>query len=170
MIPTVTTDRLILRGARRDDFDAFADMLAADRTAYMGGPFDRAAAWRLFAMNLASWPLDGFGAWMITDRTTGAFLGDVGITHPIRFPEPELGWTLTGDAEGQGYATEAASAALDWYWTNTDADTVVSYITPGNTRSEALASKLGATLGPDAPLPDGETPAETAVYRHGRPA
>ncbi|MEM8654514.1 MAG: GNAT family N-acetyltransferase [Pseudomonadota bacterium] len=170
MIPTITTDRLILRGARRDDFDAFADMLASDRAKFMGGPFDRAASWRLFAMNLASWPLDRFGAWMITDRETGTFMGDVGITHPIRFPEPELGWTLTANAEGKGYATEAASAALDWYWTNTDADSVVSYITPGNTRSEALATKLGATRDPDAPLPEGETPEETAVYRHRRAA
>lgn len=170
MIPIVTTDRLILRGARRDDFDAFADMLASDRAQYMGGPFDRTAAWRLFAMNLASWPLDGFGAWMIISRDTGAFMGDVGITHPIRFPEPELGWTLTEDAEGKGYATEAAQAALDWYWANTDAHSVVSYITPGNTRSEALATKLGATPDPDAPLPDGETRDETTVYRHGRAA
>lgn len=170
MIPNVTTDRLILRGARRDDFDAFADMLASERAKFMGGPFDRAASWRLFAMNLASWPLDGFGAWMITDRTTGAFMGDVGITHPDRFPEPELGWTLTANAEGRGYAHEAARAALDWYWANTAAQSVVSYITPGNTRSEALATKLGATQDPSAPLPDGETRAETTVYRHRRPA
>ncbi|WP_299599781.1 GNAT family N-acetyltransferase [uncultured Tateyamaria sp.] len=170
MIPTVTTDRLILRGARRDDFDAFADMLASDRAVFMGGPFDRAAAWRLFAMNLAGWPLDGFGVWMITDRTTGAFMGDVGISHPDRFPEPELGWTLTAAAEGKGFATEAARAALNWYWANTDAQSVVSYITPGNTRSEALATKLGATLDANAPLPDGETPAETAVFRHRRAA
>ena len=170
MIPTVTTDRLTLRGALRDDFDAFADMLATDRAVHMGGPFDRAAAWRLFIMNLASWPLDGFGAWMITDRDTGAFLGDVGITHPDRFPEPELGWTVTADAEGKGYATEAARAALHWYWSNTDADTLVSYVTPGNTRSEALASKLGATPDAGAPLPDGETPAETTAFRHRRPS
>ena len=170
MIPTVTTDRLILRGAQRDDFDAFADMLASDRAAFMGGPFDRDAAWQRFAMNLASWPLDGFGAWMITDRDTGTFMGDVGITHPIRFPEPELGWTLTQDAEGKGYAFEAATAARDWYWANTDAKSVVSYITPGNARSEALARKLGATQDANAPLPDGETPEETAVYRHRRAA
>ena len=170
MIPTITTDRLTLRGARRDDFDAFAEMLASDRAAFMGGPFDRAAAWRLFAMNLASWPLDGFGAWMITDRDTGRFMGDVGVTHPIRFPEPELGWTVTADAEGKGFASEAASAALAWYWDNTDASSVVSYIDPQNTRSITLATKLGAIHDPDAPLPDGETPEETVVYRHRRPA
>lgn len=169
-IPVLETERLILRGAHRSDFDAFAAMLASDRAVYMGGPHDRASAWRLFANTLASWPLDGFGAWMIIDRETGAFLGDVGVTQPIRFPEPEIGWTLTADAEGKGIATEAATAALDWYWANTDAPSVVSYIDPGNTRSRALAEKLGACHDPSAPLPEGETADETMVYRHRRAA
>lgn len=170
MIPTLTTDRLTLRGARRGDFDAFAAMLATDRATYMGGPFDRSGAWGFFVSALASWPLDGFGAWMVMDRATDTFLGDVGVIQPIRFPEPELGWTLTADAEGKGYAFEAANAALDWYWANTIADSVVSYIDPANTRSRTLAEKLGATHDPAAPLPEGETADETLVYRHARGA
>lgn len=170
MIPTLTTDRLILRGAERGDFDAFAAMLATDRSVYMGGPYDRKGAWQLFANALASWPLDGFGAWMIIQRDTGTFLGDVGVTHPVRFPEPEMGWTLTADAEGKGYAFEAATAALKWYWADTSADSVVSYIDPANKRSRALAEKLGAFRDPAAPLPVGETADETLVFRHRRTA
>ncbi|WP_223421427.1 GNAT family N-acetyltransferase [Tateyamaria pelophila] len=169
-IPTVTTDSLVLRSAQRGDFDAFAAMLASNRAIYMGGPYDRNAAWGLFANTLTNWSLDGFGAWMITDRDSGAFMGDVGVTYPIRFPEPEMGWTLTADAEGKGYAFEAAGAALAWYWANTDADSVVSYIDPDNARSRALAEKLGATLDTSAPRPVGETAEETIVYRHRRAA
>lgn len=169
-IPTITSDRLTLRGAQRDDFDAFADMLASDRAVYMGGPYDRNGAWRLFANTLTTWPMDGFGAWIITLSSTGAFLGDVGVTYPIRFPEPEMGWTLTADAEGKGYAFEAAQAALAWYWANTDAESIVSYIDPANLRSRALAEKLGATLDKSAALPIGETAGETIVYRHRRAA
>lgn len=170
MIPTLTTDRLILRGPTRADFDAFAEMMASDRAKYMGGPMDRAEAWRIFAVCAAGWPLDGFGNWIITDRETGTFLGDVGTTFPIRFPEPELGWTLIAEAEGKGYAREAATAARDWYWANTEARSVVSYLHPQNDRSIALAKRLGATRDADAPLPDGETPEETVVYRHRRPS
>lgn len=169
-IPVLKTERLTLRGARRSDFDAFAAMLATDRARYMGGPFDRSGAWGLFVSTLAHWPLDGFGAWMIVDRKSGALLGDVGFSQPLRFPEPEMGWTLIAAAEGKGIATEAATAALDWYWANTDAPSVVSYIDPGNTRSRALAEKLGASHDPDAPLPEGETADETMVYRHRRAA
>lgn len=168
-IPVIETDRLTLRGARRGDFEVFAEMLSHERTSYMGGPFDREGAWALFCNTLANWPLDGFGGWLITDKTTGQFLGDVGIMQPDPYPEPELGWTLIQTAEGKGYAFEAAKAARDWYWANTSAETVVSYVTPGNTRSEALATRLGATPDPDAPLPTGETRDGTTVYRHRRP-
>ncbi len=107
---------------------------------------------------------------MVIDRATDTLLGDVGVIQPLRFPEPELGWTLTADAEGKGIAFEAATAARDWYWANTDATSVVSYIDPANTRSRALAKKLGATHDPAAPLPEGETADETLVYRHRRAA
>jgi RimJ/RimL family protein N-acetyltransferase len=169
-IPTLETERLTLRAPARSDFANFAAMLATDRAHHMGGPFDATQSWRLFCSGVASWPLNGYGAWTILNRDTHEFLGDTGITHPLHFPEPELGWTLTARAEGLGYGFEAATAALNWYWTNRDAQTLVSYITPGNTRSEHLARKLGATPDPAAALPSGETRNETTVYRHTAPS
>jgi RimJ/RimL family protein N-acetyltransferase len=169
MFPVIETDRLILRVPRREDFEAFAELLASPRTSYMGGPYDRDGAWALFMQLIGQWSLDGFGGWIITEAATGQFVGDVGILHPAKFPEPEIGWTLTEAAEGHGFAAEAASAALDWYWANSRADSVVSYITPGNIRSERLAMRLGAAKDHTAPLPAGETADETAVWRHQRP-
>ena len=167
-IPRIDTARLTLRGHEAGDFDAFATMLADPRTIHMGGPFDRDAAWGYFANNISGWVLHGFGIWTVTDRQ-GAILGEVGYLLPDHYPEPELGWTLAAHAEGHGYAEEAARAALGWYWAETGADSVVSYTDPGNLRSRRLAERLGATLDPDAPLPRGETPDETVVYRHRRP-
>ncbi|MCE8007293.1 GNAT family N-acetyltransferase [Aestuariivita sp.] len=167
-IPRIETARLILRGHEARDFAAFATMLADPRMKYMGGPFNRDAAWDYFANNSANWCLHGFGAWTLTDKED-RFLGDIGILKPDAFPEPELGWSLGASAEGNGYAQEGARAALDWYWAASDAPSIVSYITPGNTRSEALATCLGATPDPNAPLPRGETADDTTVYRHRRP-
>ena len=168
-IPRINTARLVLRGHEAGDFDAFAAMLADQRMSYMGGPFDRDSAWSYFANNAANWVLHGYGAWSVISQD-GDVLGDVGILKPDAYPEPELGWTLCARAEGKGYAVEAARAVLGWWWENSDADTLVSYVTPGNSRSERLALRLGATLDADAVLPRGETRAETAVYRHRRPA
>ncbi len=167
-IPRIDTARLTLRGHEAGDFDAFAAMLADPRMSYMGGPFDRDAAWSYFTNNISGWVLHGFGIWTVTDRQ-GGFMGEVGFQFPDAYPEPELGWTLDAAAEGRGLAFEAARAALGWYWAETGADSVVSYVTPGNLRSERLAERLGGSPDPDAPLPRGETPDETLVYRHRRP-
>lgn len=169
-IPTLATDRLILRGPKRGDFDAFAAMLASDRTRYMGGPYTRAVAWQMFTTIAGNWTLDGFGGWIITDAAAGDFLGDLTICQPDHFPEPELGWTVIPEAEGKGLAKEAATAALSWYWGNTTAQSVVSYIHLENRRSIALAKSLGATVDPDAAMAEGDTPKDTAVYRHRRAA
>lgn len=55
--------------------------------------------------------------------------------------------------------------AMLWAW-DQGIKTLVSYIDPANARSIALAERLGARHDPDAPLPEGETPEETIVYRH----
>lgn len=166
--PTLTTARLTLRAATAADFDAYAAILGDARSQYMGGPFSRTAAWDMFCNMIAQWSLSGFGGWII-DGATG-FVGEVAIWHPSHFPEPELGWTLTAQAEGHGYAFEAATAARAWYWANTNAQTLVSYIDPANARSIALATKLGAQPDPNGPWATGESAADTTVFRHRRPA
>ena len=162
--PVITTARLRLRGHTMADLDALCDLFQSDRAQFMGGPVPRKDAWRWLASEVAMWDLLGHGAWGLETRD-GDFIGQVGVLRPPHFPEVELGWTLLEQAEGKGYAFEAASAALHWAWEQ-GFETLVSYITPGNSRSIALAQRLGAVHDPDAALPDGETPAETIVYRH----
>lgn len=169
LIPTLKTERLTLRAPRRTDFDDYARMLADPRTVFMGGPCSRKGAWDMFCNMIANWHLSGFGGWLI-DAGDSKMVGEISLWYPDFFPEPELGWTLIAEAEGKGYAREAAEAALNWYWAHSTAHTVVSYIDPGNARSKALATRLGARPDPAAPLPDGETPQDTAVYRHVREA
>lgn len=99
----------------------------------------------------------------------GAFVGQVALLKPDHFPELELGWMLTSEGEGYGYAFEAAEAARDYAYVEMGRDTLVSYIDPMNTRSIALAERLGATRDDSAARPDGESLEETAVYRHPTP-
>ena len=168
LAPTLTTDRLTLRPHVMDDFAPLYDLFASDRAKYMGGPVATQEMWYWIASEVGSWSLQGFGSWGVERNSDGAFMGQVGINKPHHFPEVELGWVLLAPFEGQGYAFEAASTARNWYWTNTDADTLVSYITPGNARSIALAQKLGATLDANAALPTGEDRDETIVFRHAK--
>jgi RimJ/RimL family protein N-acetyltransferase len=166
MIPVLTTERLVLRAPRREDFAPFAAVFADARSRHMGGPLDRVGAWKLFAMGVAQWALSGFGVWSVEERATGGYCGDVGLLHPAHYPEVELGWTLVAEAEGRGIAFEAAVAARDWAYRALGLKTLVSYIDPENARSIRLAERLGAVRDDAAARPE---PGDL-VYRHPGPS
>ena len=161
-IPTLTTERLVLRPPVFADFPAYAELLSSPRSIHMGGPYDTFAAWGLFCHDIACWHLFGHGALMLELRATGECIGQVGINHGPLFPEKELGWLLYPGREGHGYAVEAARALRDWAFAIRGLPTLVSYVDPANSRSIAVAERLGATLDNEAPRQD----PEDLVYRH----
>ncbi len=161
-IPSLRTDRLLLRPPRMTDWPAFQEMMQSERSVFMGGPFSTRAAWGIFCHGIALWELMGHGALTMEDRSSGECLGQVEINHGPLFPERELGWSVYPQAEGKGYAFEAAKALRDWAFTDLALETLVSYIDPGNTRSRKLAERLGAELDPGAPVQD---PGDL-VFRH----
>lgn len=162
--PVIDTPRLKLRPHRMDDMEAFWAFYQTPRAKYVGAPKNRTHMFYGLSSEVVSWDWMGHGAWAI-DTSDGEFIGQVAITQPPHFPEREIGWTLFENGEGKGYAFEAAFAALNWAWAQSF-NTLVSYITPENTRSRALANRLGAVLDVQAALPEGETSDETVVYRH----
>lgn len=164
--PVITTTRLRLRPHTMEDIRVLMELAGSARAEFMGGRIGPIEAWRLLAAEVACWALMDMGPWGIERRSDEAFLGQVCIMQPPHFPEVEIGWTLTAEAEGHGYAYEAARAALDWAWNTGRFPTLVSYIGPDNARSIALAERLGAYHDPAAhgPHPDDR------VYRHDRAA
>jgi len=161
-IPALTTQRLSLRQMSYHDWDLYASLMTSERAKFMGGPFERAVAWGMFCADHAQWDLVGCGALMIEDRQTGACLGQVGINSGPLFPEQELGWLVFPEAEGQGYAFEAAWELRRWAHQDKGLRTLVSYIDPDNARSVRLAERLGARRDDLAARPD---PTDL-VFRH----
>lgn len=166
-IPTLMTDRLILRAPQAGDFGPVAAFFAdADRSRGFGGPQTRTEAWRWFASLIGHWALRGFGFWMVETREGGETVGMVGLWEPEGWPEPELGWVMFANGEGRGYAHEAALAARDHAYRHMGFVTLSSNILPGNARSVALAERLGA-------VKEGEycnvTHGTEMVYRHPAP-
>lgn len=167
--PVLETRRLILRAPLASDFDTLAPFLMSHRARFIGGgaETDIGHAWRILAILTGHWALRGTGTFVAVDKDTGAPVGSMGPWFPEGWPERELGWSIWNAAdEGKGYAAEAverlrAHAYADLGWT-----TAVSYIDPDNTRSIALAERLGCTLDPDARRP---APSDL-VYRHPAPA
>lgn len=160
--PIIETDRLLLREPILDDWPGFAELMVSDRAKYMGGPFSLCSAWGIFCQGIALWPLFGIGNLSIVLRESNQCLGQIEINQGPRFPEPELGWQLNAEAEGKGFAFEAAVAMREWAFFDRDLTTLVSYIDPDNARSIRLAERLGATIDENAPKQD----PEDLVYRH----
>ncbi len=167
--PTLQTTRLILRAPGPQDWPHWRAFIANPRSTFIrgGDSLDDGKAWRAFCHIIGSWVGRGYGSFIITLKGDDRALGLTGPWHPIDWPEREIGWTLWSDAaEGKGIAFEAAAAARDHAFRDLSWGTAVSYIDPANTRSIALAERLGAVLDRDAGWP-GEKPA--LVYRHPTP-
>jgi RimJ/RimL family protein N-acetyltransferase len=147
-IPILTTERLLLRGFVEDDLDAYAAITAdAEVMRYLNGkPLDRARAWRSIAVILGHWQLRGYGIWALVDRASGQLVGRAGLHNPEGWPGLEVGWVVARSHWGQGLATEAGRAALDYAFGVLGAEHMISVIDPDNTASIRVAEKLGETF------------------------
>lgn len=144
-IPTLETERLILRPWRESDLDGYAEFRVDETTArFVGGVCDRDEAWRRMAMLVGHWTLRGYGPWALEDRATARFAGYCGAYFPEGWPEPEITWGLHSAFQHRGYATEAARRARAYAYCELGLATIVSLIVPENLPSARVATRLGA--------------------------
>lgn len=149
--PRIETERLILREFQREDFDAFASMVAnPDVGEFIGGTVsDRAAAWEKFLRAPGFWALLGYGMWIAEEKESGRIAGNIGFGQFCRAMDPplpdvpEAAWVLDSWAHGKGYAGEAMAAALGWADGHIETNGYVCIIAPENMPSRKLAEKLG---------------------------
>jgi len=175
-IPTLETDRLILRAPRLADAESYIAFKASTRSRFTGGPYDRAIVARNFSGIAGQWILRGYGLFMAaTKDDPDLAIGGFGIFHPMQQAEPEFGWSLyDGAFEGRGLVTEAMRAIIPWAWPVMGVDTAQSHVDEGNDGSVAVARALGATFDAEtteaANAPGGELHSEDGpfvhVYRH----
>lgn len=166
-IPQLETERLVLRGPEAADFGPVAAFFADEARSWgFGGPLDRNEAWRWFTMSVGHWAMRGFGFWTITCKQTGEPLGITGVWQPEGWPEPELGWVAFPAGEGRGIMAEAALAARTHAYEVMGLPALCSNIFPGNTRSVALAERLGAVFEAEF---DNPKHGRELVYRHPAP-
>lgn len=145
--PTLETARLILRPPTAADFDAVAKLLADEVVMrFLGGVQVRPVAWRSFVSTVGSWPILGFGIFSVIEKSSGRWVGRVGPIRPEGWPGTEVGWALARAAWGQGYAVEAASAAMDFAVDVLGWSEIIHCIDAENQPSRAVAARLGSTL------------------------
>jgi RimJ/RimL family protein N-acetyltransferase len=151
MAPVIETARLRLRGHRLDDFAACAAMWADPAvTLHIGGkPFTEEESWARLLRYAGHWSLLGFGYWVVEEKATGRFAGEIGFAEHMRNMQPslkhtpEIGWAFAVHAHGRGYATEAAYAVVGWGDAHLDASQTACIIHPENLASIRVAEKCG---------------------------
>lgn len=150
-ILTVETPRLLLRGHTAADLADSAAMWAdPEVTRHIGGrPFTREETWGKILRAAGHWALFGYGYWVVCERASGRFAGEVGFANferdidPPFGDAPEGGWVLAPWAHGRGYATEAVQAALGWLEGRMGPARTVCLINRGHARSIRVAEKCG---------------------------
>jgi RimJ/RimL family protein N-acetyltransferase len=148
---TLTTPHLTLRPHTRDDFlDSFSMWSDPEVVRYIGGkPFTREEVWARLLRYAGHWAMLGYGYWVIREKESGRFVGEVGLAdyhreiEPSLMGTPEIGWALDPALHGRGYAAEAVRAALIWAdekWPDGETACIVA---PENEPSLRLARKVG---------------------------
>jgi RimJ/RimL family protein N-acetyltransferase len=158
MPPLIETERLLLRGHRRDDLPECAKMWADDAVTrhITGKPSSRQQTWARILGYVGHWILMGYGYWAIEEKKSRAYIGELGFADfkreidPAIQGAPEMGWALKPSAHGRGYAKEAIQAALAWADANLKFERTICIINSNNPRSIALAEKFGFRCFQDA--------------------
>ncbi|KGM34296.1 GNAT family N-acetyltransferase [Inquilinus limosus] len=143
----LATPRLRLRPWRKQDRDAFAALTADPEVMRdLGGPLDRAGSDAKLDRYIVCYHRRGFCRWAVTDLS-GTVLGYAGLMRSgpehAAGPHVDIGWRLARHAWGQGYATEAAAAALRDGFGRLGFSEILAYTAPDNLRSQAVMARLG---------------------------
>ena len=134
-----------------------ADLLGDPKImTYYPAPKTREEALGWINWNIANYRTYGHGLWII-ETHAGEFIGDCGLTiqRPEGEPEIEVGYHVRSESQGQGLATEAATACREFARAS-GVRHLIAIIHPANLGSQGVARKIGLSE-------------ERRVTMHGRP-
>jgi RimJ/RimL family protein N-acetyltransferase len=118
----------------------------------------------------------GWSNWAVEVAATGEFIGFVGLTVPRRAlpftPCVEIGWRLSREHWGRGYATEGAREALRAGFERLGLEEIVSFTALANVRSRRVMERIGMRDAREdfehPAVPEGHWLRPHCLYRLGR--
>jgi RimJ/RimL family protein N-acetyltransferase len=150
-IPVIETSRLRLRGHTYDDLASCAAMWSDPTvTKFISGrPSTEQQTWMRLLAYLGHWALLRFGYWVIEEKLSNDFVGEIGFADfkrdvaPSMKGRPELGFALASRFHGKGYATESVRAALSWADARLAYPSTLCLVDSRNSVSLRLVEKFG---------------------------
>lgn len=173
--PTITTQRLVLRRWVKEDLAPFAALNSDPEVMeHFPSTINETETAILIARFELSFEENGFGIWAVEIAWARTFIGFCGLL-PVGFDAPftpavEVGWRFAHASWGNGYATEAAVAAMTYGFNEGGLDEIVSFTVPANDRSWRVMERLGMRHDPDGDfehpsLPEGDPLQPHVLYR-----
>jgi ribosomal-protein-alanine N-acetyltransferase len=152
--PVLHTERLLLRRWTEEDRAVLAAVHSDPEVMrYRFAPLTREQSDAMMDEIETCFDQNGFGLWAVERKSDGRLIGWAGlevsdIDAPF-CPAVDIGWTLSRAAWGNGFATEAAAAALDYAFNELELAEVVAHTTTLNEPSQAVMRRLGMTHDPN---------------------
>src|SRR3546814_17289442 len=113
---------------------------------------------------------NGYCFWALERQQDSALLGLCGLKHgPPDTPIAtcvEIGWRLSSDAWGAGYAREAAEASIAWGWAHLAFDAIPAHTTVAQIRSPGLMARLRLKRPPYLDFINPPVPSDSPVRPH----
>ena len=152
--PTIHTERLVLRRWKEQDGDAFAAINSDPEVMeHFPGVLSREESDQMILRMELHFEEFGYGLWAVDIRWADRLIGFCGLSVPTFHthftPAVEIGWRFARDVWGNGYATEAARAAVDFGFEHADLEQILSWTIPANERSQGVMTRLGMKRAPD---------------------
>nr|MCR5319862.1 GNAT family N-acetyltransferase [Lachnospiraceae bacterium] len=143
------TERCKVRETTVEDVDSFYEIYKAPGiTDYTEPLFDNPEDEVQYAIDYREnvYSLYGYGIWTVLDKAIGKVIGRAGLTMREGFEEPELGYVIAREYQGQGIATEVCNAILEYGHKELGFTLIQAFTKRENLPSEMLLKKLGFTF------------------------
>ena len=156
--PILTTNRLIIRQFSLDDAQSMFDLNNDPEVIRYTGdpPFSSLQAAQNFLENYKDYEQNGYGRWAVLLQENQEFLGWCGLKYSPDKDETDIGFRFFRKHWNKGYATESATAALNYGFKQLGFKKIVGRAMKANTASIRVLEKLGMHYEKDIEM-DGQT-------------
>ena len=165
----ITTERLLLRRWKPEDFEPFCAM-NADAEVMRHFPSTLTREQTASGLRRAEVHFDRHGWGLFAAEHEGQFIGYVGLFHvPFEAhftPAVEIGWRLARAYWNRGLATEGARACLEFGFSRLDLKEIVAFTVPGNAASRRVMEKIGMRHDPQGDFEHPRVATGHALRRH----
>lgn len=142
--------RLLLDIPCRDDFQRFYEIHSDPQTNLFNpaGPLDLAGSEQAFEKLITHWGRYNFGSWTIKLNGPGTIIGFGGLSYRMYLHEEKLnlGYRFDRNYWGKGYASELASYAISFGFSELQFDKIFAIVRPKHAASIKILEKSGMKL------------------------